>query len=385
MHVKKLDAKKLAEALEKYNKDQGDEEALGGIEREIGRKKVLHRQADGKVDVGESVDSAQFAFDNDLPGEDGCIGIEELRAKPAAVTELCAVQKIPLRKGKTTVGEIVDWNGVSQELRFAAGYAAETGQLPAGGARMVVHSLKLPALQPPWTWIVEEATKLRDKVTKERQAQLSGQPVPNPATQQERDLFDRCMARLSRPLNQAAPTVIPPPRPALVPAPVQPAPRPGAGMSWAATPDPVRTARAAIPSPETASQQRPSIFILADDSDKAAVRDLVNHCRPLPVACHSHLDMPPGNERAAWVRGKLASADMVVLVLSSDALADQDLLELAENFRNRGKRLLPYVVRPCLWRTVDFLKDLSALNNDGKVGINGFEAAQDLGRLLAML
>lgn len=370
MHVKKLDAKKLAEALEKYNKDQGDEEALGGVEREIGRKKVLHRQADGKVDVGESVDSAQFAFDNDLPGEDGCIGIEELRAKPAAVTELCAVQKIPLRKGKTTVGEIVDWNGVSQELRFAAGYAAETGQLPAGGARMVVHSLKLPALQPPWTWIVEEATKLRDKVTKERQAQLSGQPVPNPATQQERDLFDRCMARLSRPLTPAA---APPPRPA-------PVPPPSIGMSWTASPtqvapDPARTAWTTPQDPA-----RPRIFILADDGDRSAVDDLVKHCTSLPGSRQTCFDVQVGSNREAWLRGTIASADMLVLVVSADALADAEIMSLAEQFRDSGKLLLPYIVRPCIWQDT-FLRGCEPLNR-GAVGKNGYEVAMDLRRLL---
>ena len=390
-----MNSKKLREAIENYNKDQTNQGALAIIDRELGTLKVIHRKSDGKIDADETIDSAQFAIDNNLTEETGCVGVADLRTKPAAVTELDPITQVPLRKGKTTVGDPqVDWNGVSMELRFGAAFAKETGQLPEGGSRMAAYSLKQPALQPPWTFIIEDAQKLRAKVTKERAAQMAGQPVTDPATPAERALFDRCMARIAKQVSpQVSSTPVPQPPAPRPPAPLYPPPSgpvvalpPSSSgtMAWntAPAPQPGAALRGPAPAQAPAGEERPILLIMAASEDKNRATALERHCRPLRGSRVQLDGCPPGHEPDAWLNGQFRRGSALVVLVTPDLLANDYLMAKVQQFRALGKPLFPFIARPCIWENTLF-GEIQPINPDGDP--ETYRAASALNGLIASL
>jgi len=77
-----------------------------------------------------------------------------------------------------------------------------------------------------------------------------------------------------------------------------------------------------------------------------------------------------GTEWAQQIAGELEAADLILLLVSSDFLAsdyifDVELKRAMEHHEARTARVVPIILRPCLWQRGAFVK-LQALPRDGE-------------------
>lgn len=341
-----MDKNALQKALEAYNANPHDPDAQKAISKHLGTLSVIHRQDDGKVDVQETIDSAQFAQAEGLTEEHGCITARELFAQSMPPTFTDPISLHPLRKGKTTTYPVVDWNHVPELRRFTAAYAAETNQVPTGGSEMAAFQLKQPSLQPPWDRLDNEAQAL-EKAFKDGKASAA-----------QKALYDRCTSRLSRTRTPNEPALPPPPPP----------PRPSIGV-----PDP--NAAPAVSNQGLLPKAGHETFILAHPDDQSFVDSLIKQLSPFHGTRRTNLALNPGLDIQAYLKAYISSANVIVVALSANMLASESLMELAEEALNRGKMILPWVVRPCMWEPSIF-GNLQVLRGDA------FQAAKALSQLI---
>ncbi len=81
-----------------------------------------------------------------------------------------------------------------------------------------------------------------------------------------------------------------------------------------------------------------------------------------------------GDEWRASIEDATNRCDLALLLVSSDFLAsrfiaDHELPRLLQRREEQGLRVVPIIVRPCLWRNEPVLQDLQALPKDGKAVI----------------
>ena len=79
----------------------------------------------------------------------------------------------------------------------------------------------------------------------------------------------------------------------------------------------------------------------------------------------------PGDEWRKEILAALDRASVAVLLIStsflnSDFIRTVEVPRLLERRRQGGVRVIPVIARPCLWREVDGLKEITALPTDGK-------------------
>lgn len=131
--------------------------------------------------------------------------------------------------------------------------------------------------------------------------------------------------------------------------------------------------------PHTVANQGggPLIFFLGHTRDRKHVEDLLTHCCALPARLAASLQVPPGTNSLRWIADHMNVAELVVVVLSADALADGDFTDLANMAINAGKRVIPYIARPCLYPP-----QFARLTPAGGVPGNAYRAAADLRGLL---
>lgn len=318
-----MDKQALEKALNAYNTNPKDDSAVGALGRLLGPLSVIHLTADGKIDVNETIESAEFAVANGLPGEHKCLSVAALAAKAVPATPTDPISGLPLRKGKTTISPVVDWSPVPEPRRFTAAYAAETNQLPFGGSEMAAFHLQQGTLQPPWNRLDTEAQELLE---------LEKDRVKAPRA--KLDLIDRVRARLYRSSPGPAAPILPA---APVPPAADPAEDPNPVLQVAAGPD------------SSSRSSGPRIFILAHDRDRGFEDELVRHLHPLRGTRTSSLRVPQTQDPAAYIRGQMRAADIIVAVTSADLLADPQCYQFLEEARQEGRPIAPWVVRACVW------------------------------------
>lgn len=81
-----------------------------------------------------------------------------------------------------------------------------------------------------------------------------------------------------------------------------------------------------------------------------------------------------GDEWRASIEAAMNRCDLALLLVSSDFLAsrfiqDHELPRLLQRRMEQGLRVVPVIVRPCLWQGEPVLRDLQVLPRDGKAVI----------------
>jgi hypothetical protein len=133
---------------------------------------------------------------------------------------------------------------------------------------------------------------------------------------------------------------------------------------------------------------RPTVFISYSHRDEAWKDRLVDHLRVTldddMIEVWDDTRIPAGSD---WEQDLLASierADLALLLISADFLSSEyirngEVPRLLTREREQGIRILPVMLRPCAWRTVDWLVTRQLLPEGGAplsaLDENGVETA----------
>jgi hypothetical protein len=120
----------------------------------------------------------------------------------------------------------------------------------------------------------------------------------------------------------------------------------------------------------------------AAEKDVALARELLQHLEPLKrfagVDVWSEARIRPGDDWRDEIRRAIDQADVALLLLSSDFLAADGLMDvevprLLERHRAGALRVIPVLMRSCLWEAHPWVKDLRPLPR-GEKPVGSFSA-----------
>lgn len=136
--------------------------------------------------------------------------------------------------------------------------------------------------------------------------------------------------------------------------------------------------KAASQSQELVKRNKIKVYFLAapeeEDECQAIRKYLVPAIRnsKIPVEIYSDFEIPAGEDKAKY-KQKLLEADIVLALISSDYISDDETYErtqkVMERYNNNETILVPILVRNCLWKHTPFVKlpllpkNLQPLNN----------------------
>jgi hypothetical protein len=119
----------------------------------------------------------------------------------------------------------------------------------------------------------------------------------------------------------------------------------------------------------------PKIFISYSHADEKYMTRLVSMLKPLEKQgvfkiWHDRA-ITPGNEWYQDIQNAINTCDLAMLLISIDFLnsrfiQEDELPRLLQLRKQKGLRVVPIIVRHCIWTSVPILKDLQALPKDGR-------------------
>lgn len=133
----------------------------------------------------------------------------------------------------------------------------------------------------------------------------------------------------------------------------------------------------------------PKIFISYSHKDEKYKDDLVKMLVPLQtqgdIEIWQDREIKPGDEWYQAIRSALNTCDLALLLISVDFLSsrfiqDKELPRLLQRRKEEGLRVVPIIIRSCLWHSEPVLKDLQVLPKDGKPVIS-FKGAGEQDRI----
>jgi len=126
--------------------------------------------------------------------------------------------------------------------------------------------------------------------------------------------------------------------------------------------------------PSAALQAPISAFVSYSHADAKLKAELIKHLAPLDrLKLVSHWDdgeIKPGDHWEKTIADRMAAAKLVLLLISSDFIAseycyDKELAAALKRDKAKTARVLPIILRPCLWQELPFGK-LQAVPHEGK-------------------
>lgn len=117
-----------------------------------------------------------------------------------------------------------------------------------------------------------------------------------------------------------------------------------------------------------------SAFVSYSHADAKLKAELIKHLSPLDrLKLVSHWDdgeIKPGDNWEKAIADKIADAKLVLLLISSDFIAsefcyEKELAVALKRDKAKTARVLPVILRPCLWQELPFGK-LQATPHEGK-------------------
>ena len=134
---------------------------------------------------------------------------------------------------------------------------------------------------------------------------------------------------------------------------------------------------------------KPTVFISYSHTDEAWKDRLVTHLRVLEKkGCLTTWDdrrIGGGDDWYAEIQQAMDAACIIVPMISanfltSDFILNVEVTAMLERKRKAGVRIMPLIVKPCAWNSVNWLKKIQARPKDGRPlsGENDFEIDTDL-------
>lgn len=122
-----------------------------------------------------------------------------------------------------------------------------------------------------------------------------------------------------------------------------------------------------------------NIFVLYTPEDAHYWQQLQKHLAELQrqnvISTYHEGSMTAGSTIAAEMQTYLDRADMVLLLVSPDFIASDRQYHYAEQAQNAQKRIVPILVRPCMWQDAAWGK-LAPLPTSGKA-VSQYDKADD--------
>lgn len=288
------------------------------------------------VDIHDTLEAVAFC---DAVGE-GSGGpefttLDAILEKGKPTFPACPITRRALRNGRTVTTPQIDWSDIPPYWRQVAGYGAELRKLGASleDAEQIVYTLRNKGCQvrdlpPPWPALESAWGRLLGLVS----------PSPDEYALIQR-VKDRCFFKA----GTLAPAPAPSSAPAPTPAPTQAlATAPGAGHIL--------------------------IVSAKQDSNFAeAVKKTLYLLKKRGVESYTWNDIIPGAGVHESQLTLLSGARLVLLVLSSDLLCEDDTLRMVQQTRATSNiPVIPIFYRPTLIPTDHWLDKLSGLPRSGK-------------------
>ena len=116
------------------------------------------------------------------------------------------------------------------------------------------------------------------------------------------------------------------------------------------------------------------VFISYCHMDKSLKEELIKHLSPLErlglIEIWTDLEIKPGDEWDKEISKNIESADIVLLLISIDFINskycyDVELEQAISRFQDEGMRIVPVILRPCMWKHTSFAK-FQALPSEAK-------------------
>ena len=413
-----MNDQKIRTAFEKINEDPANAKAREFLLVELAGFTVIAQEPAGKVNIAETMDNLAFAVASGNREIPDCLTAEQLFAKKPPTFEANPVTGEALHKGKTVTKPVVDFSGISLENRRVIGYARLTNQLPHGGAscqsEMVAADFKRATLEAPWPRLAGELAKIDaaakggdrearrlseaaddtivfrppGTVSKPRMVEPTPVPVPRVPVQLSQavdnrtvreliqevyrtdsdqdaffmNYFDEVYARFSRGMDRSAKITIG--FEMVGGAAIVRAMQEDRGDAYA------RAMAKLQPAPTGLD-----LFILAQPRDSSYGKDLMDHCFAIKSRTSS-LKCPVGTDAHSWIESQMNAARVIVAVVSTDLLCDAVAMSLLENAAISGRRVIPFIARPCAWKET-FLGGKTPLSSQEH------EAAAEIKQVLA--
>lgn len=113
------------------------------------------------------------------------------------------------------------------------------------------------------------------------------------------------------------------------------------------------------------------IFISYSHADEAWKEALQRHLQILPYGTWDDRQIQVGEEWLPAIKRAIARAKVAILLVSSDFLAsdfvsEQEIPDLLQKREQEGLRIVPVIVRPCAWKTVEWLASLQGATKDNR-------------------
>jgi hypothetical protein len=117
------------------------------------------------------------------------------------------------------------------------------------------------------------------------------------------------------------------------------------------------------------------VFISYSHKDEKYKDELVNILTPLQdegiIVIWQDREIDPGDDWYQAIQDAMNTCNLALLLISADFLTsrfiqDEELARLLERRKKKGLRVVPIIIRPCMWQIKSVLKDIQALPKDGK-------------------
>lgn len=122
-------------------------------------------------------------------------------------------------------------------------------------------------------------------------------------------------------------------------------------------------------------KSRPKVFVSYSHKDETFKNDLVSMLTPLQnqgiLEIWQDRYIEEGDEWYQAIKNAINTCDLALLLISREFLASRfiqndELPSLLQRRKEEGLRIIPIILRPCLWQDIPILKDILALPTDGK-------------------
>jgi small GTP-binding protein len=133
-----------------------------------------------------------------------------------------------------------------------------------------------------------------------------------------------------------------------------------------------------LPAQETSTKNSLRIFISYAHKDEAFKDELVDMLASMQrrgiINAWQDRRIEAGDEWYHAIQEAMNECDLALLLVSKNFLAsrfiqDEEVPRLLQRRKEEGMRVIPIIIRPCIWSSEPILKDLQALPQDGKAVI----------------
>lgn len=123
-----------------------------------------------------------------------------------------------------------------------------------------------------------------------------------------------------------------------------------------------------LPDTKSGTLQKVEIFLSYARKDKTLKEELVKHLgkKDEKSILWQDMEILPGEKWATSIQEKIDASDIVIVLISVDFLYSKFCEEELQRAKEKGKLIIPIIIRPCDWESDAFISSLNVLPIAGK-------------------